>query len=122
MEITLKDIKELLCNSNNELQQKEIDTYWHGKKCIVRTYSAGVFYGEIEIKAGDEVILKNSRRLYYWKTVNGGISLSEIAMRGLHDDSKVCEAELKKWCRAIEIIECTPEAIKNIEEKNDYTN
>ena len=30
---------------------------------IVRTYSAGVFFGEIVSRKGQEVILKNARRL-----------------------------------------------------------
>ena len=35
-----------------------------GKKCIVRTYSAGVWFGEIAQKSGNEVIVKNARRMW----------------------------------------------------------
>jgi hypothetical protein len=92
-----------------------------GKKVIVRTYSAGVFFGELIEKEGSEVILKNSRRLYRWHTNNGGISLSEVANHGLQDDaSKVCESMPLHWCDAIELIPCSDVAITNIEAQNDY--
>ena len=34
-----------------------------GKKCIVRTADAGVWFGEIVEKSGAEVIVKNARRM-----------------------------------------------------------
>lgn len=91
-----------------------------GKKVIIRTYAAGVHYGELIEKDGKEVILKNSRRLWYWKTENKGISLSEVANAGLHKDSKVCSPVDLIWLEAVEIIPCTKEAIKNIEAANEY--
>jgi len=90
------------------------------KKCIIRTQNAGVHFGELSEKSGKEVILKNARRLWYWKTANGGISLSEVANAGLHKDSKVCVPVDFIWLEAIEIIPCTKEAIKNIEASNEY--
>ena len=33
---------------------------------MVRTYSAGVFAGELVSRKGQEVILKNARRIWYW--------------------------------------------------------
>lgn len=91
-----------------------------GEKVIVRTYSAGVHYGELIEKEGAEVILKNARRLWYWKTANCGISLSEVANEGVDSCSKVCEAVGLQWLDAIEIIPCTKKAIKNIEGQHDY--
>lgn len=44
-----------------------------GKKVIVRTLSAGVFYGVLLKKAGDEVILGSSRRLWQWFAKRGHI-------------------------------------------------
>ena len=32
---------------------------------IVRTYSAGVFAGEVESRKGQEVVMRNARRLWY---------------------------------------------------------
>lgn len=91
-----------------------------GKKVIIRTFSAGVHYGELVEKDGKEVILKNARRLWYWKTSNKGISLSEVANNGLSPDSKVCEPVEAIWLEAVEIIPCSKEAIKNIEGQNVY--
>ena len=34
-----------------------------GKICMVRTYSAGVFLGEVVSRTGKEVYLKNARRI-----------------------------------------------------------
>lgn len=46
---------------------------------MVRTYSAGVFYGEIEKREGNEVTLKYARRVYYW---DGAATLSQLAQKG----------------------------------------
>lgn len=102
------------------MSNKEISAFI-GKKVIVRTYSAGVFFGEIMEKEGSEVILKNSRRLYRWHTNNGGISLSEVANHGLKSDSsRVCERMPLHWCIAIELIPCSEIAIESIEGQDDY--
>ena len=52
------------------------------KYVIVRTYSAGVFAGELESKNGQEVVLRNARRIWYW---SGAASLSQLAMEGTSD-------------------------------------
>ncbi len=50
---------------------------------MVRSYAAGVFYGEIESKkhevSGLVVTMKNARRVWYW---SGAASLSQLAMEG----------------------------------------
>jgi hypothetical protein len=86
-----------------------------GRKCIVRTYSAGVWFGEIEKKAGAEVIVKNARRLWYWKAKKS-ISLSAIAEYGI--DAGACKfapAVSAVWLEAIELIPCSITAITEIE-------
>ena len=121
-ELTIGEAKELACLfSKKDTSTNGINCCTlTGKKCIIRTQSAGVHYGELSEKSGKEVILKNARRLWYWKTANSGISLSEVANVGLHKDSKVCAAVDFIWLEAIEIIPCTKEAIKNIEASNEY--
>ena len=49
------------------------------KRKIVRTYSAGVFFGEVVSRKGKEATIRNARRLWYW---SGAASLSELAQRG----------------------------------------
>lgn len=119
-DLTLGEIRELINLFGKSNQDTPTLNGFIGKKVIIRTYSAGVFYGEIIEKVSNEIILKNARRLYYWKTVNNGISLSEVAEHGLHNDSKVCAATKLHWLQAIEIILCSEIAIKSIEEKNEY--
>lgn len=121
-DLTLGQIKQLkgFFNETAATITSNINSALVGKKVIVRTFSAGVHYGEVQEKEGKEIILKNARRLWYWKTTNGGISLSEIAIGGVHKDSKICAAVNLQWLDAIEIIPCTAEAIKNIEASNEY--
>ena len=115
----LKQLQKLLGGSNNS-ENLGLNSMV-GKKVIIRTYSAGVHFGELVEKAKNEVILKNARRLWKWKTNNNGISLSEIANSGLDDNEcKICQAVSLIWLEAIEIIPCTNVAIKNIEAQNVY--
>lgn len=51
---------------------------------IVRTQSAGVFAGELVSRNGQEVVLKNARRLWYW---SGAASLSQLAVDGTSNPS-----------------------------------
>ncbi len=59
-------------------------------KVIIRSRSSGVHYGTLLAWSGDEVYLKDSRRLWRWSTGGTGISLSEIAIAGIDQkNSKV---------------------------------
>ena len=53
--------------------------------CMVRTYSAGVFAGTIVSRKGKEVVLKNARRIWYWK---GAATLSQLATDGTSKPSE----------------------------------
>lgn len=89
---------------------------YEGKYYIVRTYSAGVFAGEIEERNGREITLRNCRRLWYW---DGACSLSELAEKGTQrpDNCKfTVTVNRLEVLEAIEIIECTEKAKKSIEE------
>jgi hypothetical protein len=84
------------------------------KYVIVRTYSAGVFAGELESRNGKEVILLNARRLWYW---SGAASLSQLAMEGTKNpkDCKFpCEVSRVELLEAIEILDVTLEAQESI--------
>lgn len=85
------------------------------KYVIVRTTSAGVFAGFLVSRAGQEVVMKEARRLWYWK---GASSLSQLAMEGVK-----CPLECKfpvamdrvELTQAIEIIDVTAKAKKSID-------
>lgn len=87
-----------------------------GKYVIVRCYSAGVHAGELVSQNGDQVVLKNSRRLWSW-VANGGVALSGLAVTGLKSgkiDTVLPELALTG---AIETIPCSKIAEASI---NDY--
>lgn len=50
-----------------------------GKTCMVRTYSAGVFFGTVASRDGKEATLTNARRIWYW---DGAATLSQLATEG----------------------------------------
>lgn len=50
-----------------------------GRYCMVRTYSAGVFAGTVKERDGEEIVLTDARRIWYWK---GAASLSQLATDG----------------------------------------
>ena len=86
-----------------------------GKKCVIRTYSAGVWFGEVAEKSGNEVIVKNARRLWKWWAAEG-ISLSSVALHGVkHEESRIAEAVPAVWMEAIELIPASDKAIASIE-------
>ena len=86
------------------------------KYVVVRTFSAGVFAGELVRRDGKEVELKNARRLWYW---SGAASLSQLAMEGVKNPSECkfpCPVDSITLSEAIEIIPMRPEAVKSISE------
>ena len=86
-----------------------------GKKCVIRTYSAGVWFGEVAEKSGNEVTVKNARRMWRW-WAEEGISLSSVALHGVkHDNSKIVESVPAVWLEAIELIPASGKAIASIE-------
>lgn len=85
------------------------------KTVIVRTYSAGVFMGDLESRKGQEVVLTSARRLWYWK---GAASLSQLAMEGTSaptDCKFPIAVDRIELLQAIEIIDVTPKAKASID-------
>lgn len=87
------------------------------EKSIIRTYSAGVFFGEVtkqeNTPAGVIVTIQNCRRIWYW---NGAASLSELAMSGVKRGDNKFSVVVPEMVVAgvIEIIPCTKEAVESI--------
>lgn len=116
-DLTLKQIKEIsaLVNGNAVSEVSKGLNAMIGKKVIIRTYCAGVWFGELNEKDRNEVILLNARRMWSW-WAKEGISLSSVATSGInHNKSKIAESVEAVWLEAIEIIPCTDKAIKSIE-------
>lgn len=87
-----------------------------GKKVIIRADRAGVFFGTLKEKDGSEVTLTDCRRLWYW---DGAASISQLAVEGTKRPDK-CKFTLivpiMIILGVIEVIPCTDEAIKSIED------
>lgn len=82
---------------------------------IVRTYSAGVFAGELVSRKGQEVVMHNARRLWYWE---GAASLSQMAQTGTSKPDKCkfpAPVDRVELLQAIEILSVTPMARQSIE-------
>ena len=47
---------------------------------LIRTYSAGVHFGTLSKRSGDEITLTQARRLHRW---SGAASLSQVAIDGV---------------------------------------
>ena len=77
---------------------------------IVRTYSAGVFFGIIESRNGQEVVMRNARRLWYWE---GAASLSQLAVDGVTKPKSCkfpCAVDRVELLQVIEILDVTEKA------------
>ena len=95
-------------------EAKGINDYAIGKEVIIRTYSAGVWFGVLKQKAGNEVILTKARRMWKW-WAKESISLSGVARHGIkQEDSKICGELDSVWLEAIEIIPVTGNAAESI--------
>lgn len=91
-----------------------------GKKCMIRTYSAGVHFGEVVSKDGQNVVLSNSRRVWYWAKA---CSLSQLAMEGDKDLTN-CKIAMKvnliELDQVIEVIEMSEEAYSSLMGANEW--
>jgi hypothetical protein len=82
---------------------------------IVRSTYAGVFAGFVESRDGTEAVVRQARRLWFWK---GAASLSELATRGpaAPSECKFSEPVDRELVLAVcEILDVTPEARASIE-------
>lgn len=90
-----------------------------GKKCIIRSRDSGVHFGTVVSYSGREVILKDSRRLWYWGAAKGH-TLSAVANYGLRDGSKLPAAVelllVSDMCEILPVTEVAAESIENYPE------
>lgn len=93
-----------------------------GKKCIVRCYAAGVFFGEVKGVSADanglNVHMFNARKIWYWCDA---VAVEQLSQDGCGDKSKltVTVPELIV-ANAVQIIPCSHKAIENLEAKKEW--
>jgi hypothetical protein len=97
---------------NGEKYLKEVNP---SQVKMVRSYAAGVFYGEIISEkhevSGLVVEMKNARRVWYW---SGACSLSQLSINGTikPSDCKFPEAvPYVKLMNVVEILDITDQAL-----------
>ena len=113
MKVTLKEIAELL-GMKNTAAQPGLNNFAIGQEEVIRTYSAGVWFGRLKEKAGNEVILTEARRMWRW-WAKESISLSGVALHGIKQEkSRIAGAVESVWLQAIEIIPVSGKAAKSI--------
>ncbi len=113
----IKQLKDLIGISTNSVSTHPM----LNKRCLVRTYSAGVHIGDVTWINPDnsmECRLENSLRLWKWE--GGGLSLSAVALNGIKG-GRLNTTGTIALTNAIEFIETTKEAeetyVKFIEDK-----
>ncbi len=114
MKVTLKEIAELLGMINTAAHESGLNSFAIGQEVIIRTYSAGVWFGRLKEKEGEEVILTEARRMWRW-WAKKSISLSGVALHGIkQEDSRIAGAIDSVWLQAIEIIPISGTAAESI--------
>lgn len=107
--------KEIEINGVQYVQKDQTAKQLDGMEyCIVRTYSAGVFAGYVEKRNGQEVTVRNARRLWYW---DGAASLSQLANEGVKKPNNCkfpAEVDKVELLQTVEILHCTEVARENI--------
>ncbi len=86
-----------------------------GRYVLCRCHSAGVHCGELVSQHGEEVVLRNARRLWQWKAKEG-IALSGVAISGLAKDGSKVDAIVPEIALTgvIETIPCTDAAKETV--------
>jgi len=90
-------------------------------KTMVRSGSAGVFYGEVVTRKGKEVKLKNARRVWYWA---GAATLSELAMKGTSEPENCkfpCAVKEVILTGVDELIPMTAKAVKSLDSVKEWS-
>lgn len=100
--------------NKNEEKNSGVSATAIGSTVIVRTIYAGVFFGTLAAREGDEVVLDGARRIWRWFGAN---TCTDLAKEGLDiTKSKIAGPldghRIKGW---IEILPCTEIAASKFE-------
>ena len=83
-----------------------------GKKVLVRSYDAGVYFGTLVAVEGETCKLENVRNIWHW---TGASCLSQIANDGITGDKVSPVVGSMVLNRVCQIIPLTDKAIVNLE-------
>jgi len=112
--LTFGELKKIAAMFGAAQQVTQAQHPFIGKYVIARCYSAGVHAGEVVSVDGENVILKNSRRLWSWKAKDG-VALSGVAQNGVQSGGKIDtlnpEIALMGVCELIPCADAAKESI-----------
>lgn len=90
------------------------------KKYIVRCDRAGVFFGCIKKREGNEITMTGVRKLWYW---DGACAVEELAVKGTKKPGN-CKFTVKVdemvVLNPVQIIACTDKAVQSLEAVNEW--
>lgn len=105
----IKEIQALAVGANSGTPQTTNNPML-GRRCLVRTYSAGVHIGDVSwINPANSMEIKLENSLRLWKWTDGGLSLSAVANNGIKGGRLNRTGEVM-LTNAIEMIPTTKEA------------
>jgi hypothetical protein len=107
------EIAKMLGDESPSDSQKTCSHPMIGKRCLVRTYSAGVHIGDVvwvNPENSMDCKLENALRLWRWE--DGGLSLSAVAKNGIKK-GRLNETGIVVLTNAIEYILTTEDAEKS---------
>ena len=112
----MSECKNVIINGIEYVPKEEPAQTLNGMKYVIcRTFSAGVFAGYLESRNGQEVVMRQARRIWYWK---GAASLSQLAVDGTSQPNE-CKfpvaVDRVELLQTIEVLDCTEKARKSIE-------
>lgn len=114
----LMEIAAMFNGNNNKATSKNPAI---GKYCIVRCRNAGVHAGIIEDANSEFLVMRNSRRMWQWKTK---FTLSEASKTGIIADGSKIATEIDMliipMIDVAEFLPCTDKAKKTITEAIEY--
>lgn len=122
-------MKKVIVDGVEYVPASEVQTLTPTKKlngltyCIIRTYSAGVWAGYVDLKNyGEQMVVKDARRLWRWWSE---FTLSALALTGIkpgkEKENKYAMAVSEVYLtNVIEIIPCSEEAKEQIIAQPNY--
>jgi hypothetical protein len=87
---TVGELKQIAAIVHSQLERptQSATHPFEGKYVIARCYAAGVHAGTVLSVDGENVLLKDSRRLWSWKAKDG-VALSGVAQTGVQSGCKI---------------------------------
>lgn len=96
----------------------EIAKEFIGKKILVRSFDAGVYFGTLEEMDGETVKMSRVRNIWHW---TGASCLSQIANDGITGDRVSPVVSSMVINRVCQILPLSDKAIANLESQPSWT-